>query len=44
VPAGASFGFNCLDGRTWIHVGGADVDRGAGRDVLDAALTALGRR
>jgi hypothetical protein len=44
VPAGASFGFNCLDGRTWIHVWGADVDRGAGRDVLDAALTALGRR
>ena len=44
VPAGASFGFNRLDGRTWIHVWGTDVDRGATRAVLDAALTALGRR
>ena len=44
VPAGASFGFNRVDGRTWIQVWGDGVDRGAGRDVLDAALTALGRR
>lgn len=43
VPAGASFGFNHLDGRTWIHVWGTDVDRGASRDLLNAALTALGR-
>jgi len=43
VPAGASFGFNSLDGRTWIHVHGTDVDPGASRDVLDAALAALGR-
>jgi Clp amino terminal domain, pathogenicity island component len=44
VPAGASFGFNHLDGRTWIHVWGDGVDGGASRAVLDAALTALGRR
>jgi hypothetical protein len=44
VPAGASFGFNHLDGRTWIHVWGDGVDGGAGRAVLDAALTSLGRR
>jgi hypothetical protein len=44
VPAGASFGFNYLDGRTWIHVWGGGVDGGASRAVLDAALTALGRR
>jgi Clp amino terminal domain, pathogenicity island component len=44
VPAGASFGFNRLGGRTWIHIWGTDVDRGATRTVLDAALTALGRR
>ena len=44
VPAGASFGFNHLDGRTWIHIWRPDVDRGATRAVLDAALTALGRR
>ena len=44
VPAGASFGFNRLDGRTWIHVWGADVDRGAARAILDAALTAVDRR
>jgi hypothetical protein len=44
VPAGASFGFNRLGGRTWIHVWGADVDRGTTRTVLDAALAALGRR
>jgi hypothetical protein len=44
VPAGASFGFNHLDGRTWIQVWGAGVDGGASRAVLDAALTALGRR
>jgi hypothetical protein len=41
VPAGASFGFNSLDGRTWIHVWGDGVDAGASRAVLDAAL---GRR
>ena len=44
VPAGASFGFNHLDGRTWIHVWGSGVDPGASGAVLDAALTALGRR
>jgi Clp amino terminal domain, pathogenicity island component len=44
VPAGASFGFNHLDGRTWIHVWGDGVDLGTSRAVLDAALTALGRR
>jgi hypothetical protein len=44
VPAGASFGFNHLDGRTWIHVWGDGVDGGASRAVLDAALTSLGRR
>ena len=44
VPAGASFGFNSLDGRTWIHVWGAGVDGGASRALLDDALTALGRR
>ena len=44
VPAGASFGFNHLDGRTWIHVWGPEVDHGATRALLDAALTALGRR
>ena len=44
VPAGASFGFNHLGGRTWIHVWGDGVDGGASRAVLDAALTALGRR
>jgi hypothetical protein len=43
VPAGASFGFNHLDGRTWIHVWGGGVDGRASRAVLDAALTALGR-
>jgi hypothetical protein len=43
VPAGASFGFNHADGRTWIQVWGDDVDRGASRDLLDAALAALGR-
>jgi hypothetical protein len=43
VPAGASFGFNSLDGRTWIDVYGTDVDPGASRDILDAALAALGR-
>ena len=44
VPAGASFGFNHLDGRTWIHVWGGGVDGGASRAVLDAALSSLGRR
>jgi hypothetical protein len=44
VPTGASLGFNHLDGRTWIHVRGGGVDGGASRAVLDAALTALGRR
>ena len=44
VPAGASFGFNRLDGRTWIHVWGDGVDLGTSRAVLDAALTSLGRR
>jgi hypothetical protein len=44
VPAGASYGFNHLDGRTWIHVWGGGADGGASRAVLDAALTALGRR
>ena len=44
VPAGASFAFNHLDRATWIHLWGPDVDRGATRAVLDAALTALGRR
>lgn len=39
VPAGASFGFNHLDGRTYIHVWGDGVDRGASRAVLDAAVT-----
>jgi len=44
LPAGASFGFNHLARRAWIHVRGADVDPGAAGAVLDAALTALGRR
>jgi len=44
VPAGASFGFNHLGGRTWIHVWGDGVDLGTSRAVLDAALTSLGRR
>ena len=38
VPAGASFGFNSLNGRTWIHVWGDGVDGDASRAVLDAAL------
>lgn len=44
VPAGASFGFNALGGRAWIRVWGDGVDGGVGRAVLDAALTAVGRR
>jgi hypothetical protein len=44
VPAGASFGFNSLDGRTWIHVWGAGVEGGSSRAVLDDALASLGRR
>jgi hypothetical protein len=43
LPAGASFGFHSLDGRTWIRVSGTDDDAGASRDVLDAALASLGR-
>jgi hypothetical protein len=39
LPAAASFGFNYLNGRTWIHVSGA----GASREVLEAALASLGR-
>jgi Clp amino terminal domain, pathogenicity island component len=38
VPAGASFGFNSLNGRTWIHVWGDGVDGDASGAVLDAAL------
>ena len=43
LPAAASFGFNHLNGRTWIHVSGTGDDARASRDVLDAALASLGR-
>jgi hypothetical protein len=43
LPAGASFGFNHLNGRTWIRVSGTGDDARAGRGVLDAALASLGR-
>jgi ATP-dependent Clp protease ATP-binding subunit ClpA len=43
LPAGASFGFNTLDGRIWVRI--CDIaDPDAGRDVINAALGALGRR
>jgi ATP-dependent Clp protease ATP-binding subunit ClpA len=42
LPAGASFGFNTLDGRIWVRI--CDIpDPGAGRAVINAALASLGR-
>ena len=43
LPAGASFGFNPLDGRIWVQICDIDVIRRQGRDVINAALGALGR-
>jgi hypothetical protein len=45
LPAGATFGFNGADGRTWIHVFGPDgsLGREVSREVLNAALVSLGR-
>jgi hypothetical protein len=45
LPAGANFGFNGADGRTWIHVFGPDgsLGREVSREVLNAALVSLGR-
>lgn len=43
LPAGASFGFNTLDGRIWVRI--CDIsDPGEGRDVINAALASLGPR
>jgi ATP-dependent Clp protease ATP-binding subunit ClpA len=42
LPAGASFGFNTLDGRIWVRI--CDIaDPDHGRDVINAALDALDR-
>jgi hypothetical protein len=43
LPAGASFSFNHLNGRTWIHLSGPGDDARASRDLLAAALASLGR-
>jgi hypothetical protein len=45
VPEGAVFGFNGIDGRTWIHVWGpgGSLGREVSREVLSTALASLGR-
>jgi ATP-dependent Clp protease ATP-binding subunit ClpA len=42
LPAGASFGFNSLDGRIWVQICDID-DPDQGRDVINAALGAVRR-
>lgn len=42
LPAGASFGFNVLDGRIWVQICDTS-DPGAGPGVINAALDSLGR-
>jgi len=45
LPEGATFGFNGVGGRTWIHVfgPGGSLGREISREVLNTALTSLGR-
>jgi hypothetical protein len=45
LPEDTTFGFNSVDGRTWVHVFGADGGVGADvtREVLNTALSSLGR-
>jgi hypothetical protein len=45
LPEDTTFGFNSVDGRTWVHVFGADGGVGADvtRELLNAALSSLGR-
>ena len=45
LPEGATFGFNAVGGRTWIHVfgPGGSLGRELSNEVLDTALVGLGR-
>jgi hypothetical protein len=45
LPEGATFGFNGVGGRTWIHVfgPGGSLGREISYEVLNTALTSLGR-